>query len=513
MTKRKLPHAGEEVIPDEEYDESLESGSLVQTDAPQQFLDLPQVIQLQWDHTTIFKLFLKETFQRIFQRGSIHIWSLAVKYEISHIEPERRRIAYINDRETSSATKGSERIKRRFIKVKDVRPYHHGEHTFSEFFCLIYGDVGLEEFSFKEADLDSIDLENITFLIDYLQVPFSATDSSSAGLKCSRSIYVTPSTSLESPQVNLLPLVLSLDLIRQYFLFCPISSPEEGIVYPNRKGERRFMGYREISHFYNGTLIYILNGLKHRMNKSEMSGAQWENRLIKFKDGVKRIEKKLKEKMIYRRSHFYPLQTFFVFFIKYFISSPINFVFHSYMFMIKFVYIFLLFGFTVWVAWDLTVNSKEKGGLDIGSLRAQDLALLAKKAIVALHGEVDSFIGNNLIKDKRSTLSKINNSSTFLTREISEIGSSRCLSKLLGGRSSKENEYGFDFFMELESKGNGGCREQFGFMSSSFSSLKKNSGWIWSLESFGVFKLASLRKTFDDLTYEGENSLRTGIVK
>ncbi|KAJ9551895.1 hypothetical protein OSB04_015940 [Centaurea solstitialis] len=169
-----------------------------------------------------------------------------------------------------------------------------------------------KEFNFKEADLDSIDLEDIMFLINYLQGPILRNRFFINGLEVLKR-YIRHSVSLarvtdyqlaidsRSPRVNLLPPILSLDKIREYYLFCPITSPEEGIVYPNRKGERRFMRYREISHFCDGTLIYILNGLKHRMNKSEMPGAQWENRLRKFKDGVKRIEKKLKERMILRR--------------------------------------------------------------------------------------------------------------------------------------------------------------------------------------------------------------------
>ena len=55
----------------------------------------------------------------------------------------------------------------------------------------------------------------------------------------------------------------------------------------------------------------------------------------------------------------------------------------------------------MWVAWDKLLNNKEKGGLGLGSLQAQNVALLSKwwwcfkkeegtlwkKVIVAIHGE------------------------------------------------------------------------------------------------------------------------------
>ncbi|KAJ9565551.1 LOW QUALITY PROTEIN: hypothetical protein OSB04_001517 [Centaurea solstitialis] len=77
--------------------------------------------------------------------------------------------------------------------------------------------------------------------------------------------------------------------------------------------------------------------------------------------------------------------------------------------------------FLNWVAWDVVLNARDKGGLGIGSLRATNLALLAKwwwrfkneegalwrKVMVALHGETDKIGRSHLTDRKKGTWGNI----------------------------------------------------------------------------------------------------------
>ncbi|KAJ9535518.1 hypothetical protein OSB04_un001351 [Centaurea solstitialis] len=301
----------DDVVSGEEYDAFLPT---VQT--PEAFTG-QQPIRLGWNHTVIFRPFLEESFTRIFQQESLFSWSKKVFFGLSHVKKRRRRTAYIYQRKLSWSEHGQIRRKLRFTKVTDVRPYKFGHQLFLEFHVRMYNpgkpDGELRDFMFTEADLDSIDLDDLLTLIRHLEGPILKPGYFRDGLEVLKR-YVRHSINLahltdyqmaiESKQqkVNLLRPNLEANLLDQYLPYFPTELPEHGVVYITfRKNQRRFMRFSELSSFCDGTLLYVYNGMKRRLMEENMpmyKGTQWKRKL---KEALNLIEVKLKERLMLRR--------------------------------------------------------------------------------------------------------------------------------------------------------------------------------------------------------------------
>ncbi|KAJ9564618.1 hypothetical protein OSB04_000584 [Centaurea solstitialis] len=301
----------DDVVSGTEYDAFLPT---VQT--PEAFTG-QQPIRLGWNHTVIFRPFLEESFTRIFQQESLFSWSKKVFFGLSHVKKRRRRTAYIYQRKLSWSEHGQIRRKLRFTKVTDVRPYKFGHQLFLEFHVRMYNpgkpDGELRDFMFTEADLDSIDLDDLLSLIRHLEGPILKPGYFRDGLEVLKR-YVRHSINLahltdyqmaiESKQqkVNLLRPNLEANLLDQYMPYFPTELPEHGVVYITfRKNQRRFMRFSELSSFCDGTLLYVYNGMKRRLMEENMpmyKGTQWKRKL---KEALNLIEVKLKERLMLRR--------------------------------------------------------------------------------------------------------------------------------------------------------------------------------------------------------------------
>ncbi|KAJ9562965.1 hypothetical protein OSB04_008125 [Centaurea solstitialis] len=299
------------IVSSAEYDTFLPT---IQT--PEAFT-AQQPIRLGWNHTVIFRPFLEESFSRIFQQESLHTWSKKVFFGLSHIKKRRRRTAYVYQRKLSWNEHGQIRRKLRFTKVTDVRPYKFGHQLFLEFHVRRYNPGkpygNLRDFMFMEADLDSIDLEDLLTLIRHLEGPILKPDYFRDGLEVLKR-YVRHSINLvhltdyqmaiESKQqkVNLLRPNLEANLLDQYLPYFPTRVPEHGVVYLTfRNNQRRFMRFSELSSFCDGTLLYVYNGMKRRLLENNMpmhKGTQWKSKLIEALD---LIENKLKERLMLRK--------------------------------------------------------------------------------------------------------------------------------------------------------------------------------------------------------------------
>ncbi|KAJ9545336.1 hypothetical protein OSB04_025043 [Centaurea solstitialis] len=245
----------DDIVTSAEYDTFLPT---VQTPEEVTTLAAQQPIRLGWNHTVIFRPFLEESFSQIFQQESLHTWSQKVFFDMSHMKKRRRRTAYVYQRKLSWKEHGQIRRKLRFTKVTDVRPYKFGHQLFLEFHVRMYNpgkpDGNVRDFMFTEADLDSIDLEDLLTLIRHLEGPILKPD---------------------------------------YF--------RDGLEILKRKNQRRFMRFSELSSFCDGTLLYVYNGMKRRLLENNMpmhKGSQWKSKLIEALD---LIENKLKERLMLRR--------------------------------------------------------------------------------------------------------------------------------------------------------------------------------------------------------------------
>ncbi|KAJ9542691.1 hypothetical protein OSB04_029197 [Centaurea solstitialis] len=174
-------------------------------------------------------------------------------------------------------------------------------------------DGELRDFMFTEADLDSIDLDDLLTLIRHLEGPILKPGYFRDGLEVLKR-YVRHSINLahltdyqmaiESKQqkVNLLRPNLEANLLDQYMPYFPTELPEHGVVYITfRKNQRRFMRFSELSSFCDGTLLYVYNGMKRRLMEENMpmyKGTQWKRKL---KEALNLIEVKLKERLMLRR--------------------------------------------------------------------------------------------------------------------------------------------------------------------------------------------------------------------
>ncbi|KAJ9545153.1 hypothetical protein OSB04_024860 [Centaurea solstitialis] len=202
-----------------------------------------QPIRLGWNHTIIFRPFLEESFSRIFQQEEVtHVVQEGLLRAVSHEEtstPDCVRLPEEAQLERTRADQKEASVYQEF----HVRIYNPGKP-----------DGNLRDFMFTEADLDSIDLEDLLTLIRHLEGPILKPD---------------------------------------YF--------RDGLEILKRKKQRRFMRFSELSSFCDGTLLYVYNGMKHRLLENDMSktkGGQWRSKLIEALD---LIENKLKERLMQKR--------------------------------------------------------------------------------------------------------------------------------------------------------------------------------------------------------------------
>ncbi|KAJ9558486.1 hypothetical protein OSB04_013100 [Centaurea solstitialis] len=113
---------GDDILRDTDYDNLFSTIEFPTPEALQTISTItpesstPTIIQLNWNHTVIFKPFLEESFTRIFQQEKLHVWSRKVFFGISHIKKLRKRTAYVHQRKCNLATHGGQRIQHRFTK-------------------------------------------------------------------------------------------------------------------------------------------------------------------------------------------------------------------------------------------------------------------------------------------------------------------------------------------------------------------------------------------------------------
>ncbi|KAJ9535601.1 hypothetical protein OSB04_un001260 [Centaurea solstitialis] len=315
---------GDDLVKDPDYANLLSALKFPTPEAPRTVhstdpeTDAPTVIQLNWNHSIIFRPFLEETFTRIYQQEKLHAWSRKVYFGISHIKNKRRRTAYVHQRMCNWATHGRQRIRRRFIKVTAMRPYRHGHQLFLEYDVRMYGTGvprgELQNWTFTEADLDRVHLEDLLTIIKYLQGPILRPEHYRDGTEILKK-YVRHAISLarvtdyqlaiesRQPKVNLLRPNLLVPGIDAYTPYMPTRIPEHGVLYLTRKKkERRFMRFGELSRFCDGTLLYVYNGMQSRLLADQVPSRRIIDGKGKLLEAMRLIEKKLKERMMYRRA-------------------------------------------------------------------------------------------------------------------------------------------------------------------------------------------------------------------
>ncbi|KAJ9565788.1 hypothetical protein OSB04_001754 [Centaurea solstitialis] len=319
----RIYQKGDDIVRDSDYTNLTSAFVFPTPDAPRTIHSTdpetaaPTVIQLNWNHSVIFRPFLEESFTRIYQQERLHVWSRKVYFGISHIKTKRRRTAYVHQRMCNWATHGRQRIRRRYIKVTAIRPYRHGHQLFLEYDVRMYGTGTprgeLQDWSFTEADLDRVHLEDLLTLIKYLQGPILRPEHYRDGTEILKK-YVRHAITLarvtdyqlaiesRQPKVNLLRPNLLVPGIDAYTPYMPTRIPEHGVLYMTRKKkERRFMRFGELSKFCDGTLLYVYNGMQSRLLADQIPGRRIIDGKGKLLEAMRLIERKLKERLMYRR--------------------------------------------------------------------------------------------------------------------------------------------------------------------------------------------------------------------
>ncbi|KAJ9535288.1 hypothetical protein OSB04_un001613 [Centaurea solstitialis] len=174
-----------------------------------------------------------------------------------------------------------------------MRPYKHGHQLFLEYDVRMYGTGvprgELQNWTFTEADLDRVHLEDLLTIIKYLQGPILRPEHYRDGTEILKK-YVRHAISLarvtdyqlaiesRQPKVNLLRPNLLVPGIDAYTPYMPTRIPEHGVLYiTQKKKERRLLADQVPSR-------RIIDG---------------KGKLL---EAMRLIEKKLKERMMYRRA-------------------------------------------------------------------------------------------------------------------------------------------------------------------------------------------------------------------
>ncbi|KAJ9558523.1 hypothetical protein OSB04_013137 [Centaurea solstitialis] len=275
---------GDEIASSNDYNSFLSTVDFPTSDAPHTITTsapdspAPTVIQLNWNHSVIFRPFLEEFFSKIYQQEKLHVWSRKVYLGISHFKKLRRRTAYVHQRIGTGVPAGE-----------------------------------LQDWTFTKADLDRIHLEDLLALIKYLQGPILRPKYYPDGLEVLKR-YVRHTITLarvtdyqlaiesHQPKVNLLSPNLQVPVIISYHLYLPSRVPEHGVVYLTRKKkERKFMRFSELAQFCDGTLLYVYNGLKSRLLTYQIPPTKHNDGKAKNLEAMRLIEEKLQERLMYRR--------------------------------------------------------------------------------------------------------------------------------------------------------------------------------------------------------------------
>ncbi|KAJ9558683.1 hypothetical protein OSB04_013297 [Centaurea solstitialis] len=198
-----------------------------------------------------------------------------------------------------------------------MRPYRHGHQLFLEYDVRMYGTGTprgvLQDWTFTEADLDRIHLEDLLTLIKYLQGPILRPEHYRDGTEILKK-YVRHAITLarvtdyqlaiesRQPKVNLLRPNLLVPGIDAYLPYMPTRIPEHGVLYVTmKKRERRFMRFSELAKFCDGTLLYVFNGMQSRLLADQVPSRKFVDGKGKILEAMNLIERKLKERLMYRR--------------------------------------------------------------------------------------------------------------------------------------------------------------------------------------------------------------------
>ncbi|KAJ9551779.1 LOW QUALITY PROTEIN: hypothetical protein OSB04_015824 [Centaurea solstitialis] len=210
-----------------------------------------------------------------------------------------------------------------------------------------------------------------------------------------------------------------------------------------------------------------------------------------------------------------------------------------------------------WIRWDVVLNSKAKGGLDIGSLSAQNVAMLAKwwwrfkneesalwrRVICAFHGAFGKLglasEGNNC-RSTWGTIAKLGKEFDSANLDFDSL----CRKKLGNGEKTRfwhdrwignytlANKFPRLFALDIDKECSVASRMAISANGASFrgnwrrslrdgretdeaenlasicESSRLGTGedrWIWELEASGLFSVASLRRAIDDMRLGSSN--------
>ncbi|KAJ9562121.1 hypothetical protein OSB04_007281 [Centaurea solstitialis] len=104
------------------------------------------------------------------------------------------------------------------------------------------------------------------------------------------------------PKVNLLRPNLQVPAVDSYQLYVPTSIPEHSIVYCTlKKRERKFMRFSELSHFCDGTILYVIQGIESRLKMDQIPKTRHLDNKSRFFEALDKLEGKLKERLMFRR--------------------------------------------------------------------------------------------------------------------------------------------------------------------------------------------------------------------
>ncbi|GJX31875.1 hypothetical protein Tco_0241730 [Tanacetum coccineum] len=165
--------------------------------------------------------------------------------------------------------------------------------------------VSITEPDYK--NLNKNDIEDMYLLIMNGKVP----DYAKTGLLWSLSVFIRSSViwerahdfqlGIESYQqkVNLTAPTISLPGVEKHKMFSIIYEPVHGIIYKNKKKEKKVMRHSEIHKFCDATLIRVLEGLKSYNNDVKYGYVQREltNDEVEY---LKLFEEEIKVRLKYR---------------------------------------------------------------------------------------------------------------------------------------------------------------------------------------------------------------------
>ncbi|KAJ9553548.1 hypothetical protein OSB04_017593 [Centaurea solstitialis] len=178
-------------------------------------------------------------------------------------------------------------------------------------------------YTFSEADFENVHIDDIETLFTDLKTLTSRPQAFYEGLEAVKRFIVRNRRNseisdfqigLESHQntINLTSPNQDLPNIDRYPLFDVIEKPSLGVVYPNEKGEKKFMRCDEVHKYCDGTLHFINKGLATEEKRRELEvqkTGHWMDPTMLIKKAFRIIAHRLEHRNVLRRlESFYGLR-------------------------------------------------------------------------------------------------------------------------------------------------------------------------------------------------------------